>query len=85
VDELQDRWRIETQAALIGWHMSGAMSDESAPPRPALPDWLDVRREFDRWLISAPSDTEVDADGREISPETLDVMIAYGWKDVDDD
>jgi hypothetical protein len=88
VGELKDRWRIETQAALVGWHFAGALSAEGPPDRPQLADWTDVRRAFDEWLISAPSGAAGAAsemvDDAAVSPEELDVMIAYGWRNPDD-
>lgn len=80
-EELRERWRIETEAALVGWHFACVMAgDETPPPRPDIPDWMDVRRTFDTWLVSEPDGDAETADD-DVSAERLDVMVAYGWKE----
>lgn len=82
IEELKDRWNIETQAALIGWHMAGAMSDGGDPvPRPQIPEWMDVKTMFDRWLVSDVDGAVHGADPDTIDPAELDTMIAFGWRE----
>lgn len=81
VEELRDRWHTETQAALIGWHMSAAMSDGGDVPRPTLPEWPDVKTVFDQWLVSDPDGLAHGADPSGLDPADLDTMIAFGWRD----
>ena len=70
---------------MTGWHLSNVFADAPVD-RPTLPEWLTVQRTFDEWLVSTPDAADaVTADDETLSPEQLDIMIAYGWKDVDDD
>jgi len=77
VGELRDQWAMEIQAALIGWHFAGVMSEEP-PARPDLPEWTVVRRAFDEWLVSEP-----EAEAPQLDPADMDTMIAFGWREVD--
>lgn len=81
IEELQGRWQTEIQAALVGWHVAGAMSDGEPPARPDLPEWPAVKSLFDEWLLSSPDGVAHGADVETLPPEQLDMMIAFGWRE----